>query len=146
MIIKLEQDLSAKDIEILIKYKTMNKDVERVSAILQSVDKQIACSMEGGEKLIAASDIYYIESVDKKTYVYCEKNVYRIEQPLYQLTEDLAYSGFVQINKSCVLNLNVLDSIKTLVNSRLEATLKNGERLLVTRKYLDSIKQTLAEG
>lgn len=146
MIVKLEQDLSCKDIEVFIKYASMNKDVERIAMLLQSADTRIKCNLGDSEKLVNASDIYYIESVDKRTFVYCEKSVYRTEFRLYQLAEDLAYSGFVQISKSCVLNISVLDSIKPLLNSRMEATLKNGERLYVMRKYLDNIKQALQKG
>lgn len=146
MIIKLEQDLSRNDIEILIKYATMNKDVERIAAILQSADTRIKCKLDDRDKLVNTSDIYYFESVDKRTFVYCEQSVYRTESRLYQLAEDLAHLGFVQINKACILNINVLDSIKPLLNSRMEATLRNGERLYITRKYLDNIKQALQEG
>lgn len=41
MIIKLEQVLSCKDIEVLIKYATMNKDIKRISMLLQSADTHI---------------------------------------------------------------------------------------------------------
>lgn len=146
MIIKLEQDFSRNDIEILIRYATMNKDVERIAAILQSADTRIKCKLDDRDKLVNTSDIYYFESVDKRTFVYCEQSVYRTESRLYQLAEDLAHLGFVQINKACILNINVLDSIKPLLNSRMEATLRNGERLYITRKYLDNIKQALQEG
>lgn len=146
MIVKLEQDLSRKDLEVLIKYASMNKDVERITTLLQSVNTRIKCNIDGSDKLVNASDIYYIESVDKRTFVYCEKSVFRTESRLYQLAEDLAHLEFAQINKSCVLNLKVLDSIKPLLNSRMEATLKNGERLYITRKYLNNIKQALQGG
>jgi len=146
MIIKLEQDLTRKDIEVLIKYASMNKDVERITTLLQSADARVKCALDGMEKWVNASDIYYCESVDKRTFVYCEKSVYRTELRLYQLVEDLHRFGFVQISKSCVLNINTLDSIKPLLNSRMEATLTNGERLYVTRKYLSCIKQALQEG
>ncbi|BCJ93744.1 LytTR family transcriptional regulator [Anaerocolumna cellulosilytica] len=146
MIVKLEQDLSRNEIEILIKYATMNKDVKRITAMLQSINTRIKCRLDNSDKLVNTSDIYYFESVDKRTFVYCEQSVYRTESRIYQLAEDLAHLGFVQINKACVLNLNVLDYIKPLLNSRMEATLKNGERLYITRKYLDNIKQALQEG
>lgn len=55
-------------------------------------------------------------------------------------------AGFVQISKSCILNINVLDFVRPLLNSRMEATLKNGERLNVSRKYLVNIKSKLQEG
>lgn len=146
MILKTEQDLSCQDVEILIRYAKMNKRIQGLITLIQAADTQIRCNAENRELWINSSDIFYIESVDKRTFVYLENSVYRTDFRLYQLAEDLAYLGFVQISKSCILNINTLESIKPLINSRMEATLKNGERLHVTRKYLSSIKQALQGG
>ncbi|WAG63466.1 LytTR family transcriptional regulator DNA-binding domain-containing protein [Clostridium estertheticum] len=43
---------------------------------------------------------------------------------------------FIQINKACIMNINVLDSVNTLFNSRLKATLINGENVIITRTYI----------
>jgi len=146
MIVKLEQDLSVEAIEIHIKYAEMTKDVERIVKLLKSATPRIKCSHDKGEKLVNISDIYYFESVDKMTFVYCEKEVYRTELRLYQIAENYAHMGFMQISKSCILNINALDSITPLPSSRMEATLKNTERVYVTRKYLGNIKRALQEG
>lgn len=146
MIIKTEQDLCCNDIEILIRYAKMNKRVKRLITLIQSFDTRIKCNEENAERLVNVSDIFYIESVDKRTFIYLEKNVLRTDYRLYQLAENLANLGFVQISKSCILNINALESIKPLINSRMEATLKNGERLHITRKYLGNIKQALQGG
>lgn len=143
MIIKVEQDLTKKEIEVLIKHNDMHREVERIVTLIQLAEKQIQCNRNGEEKLVNVSDIYYIESVDKKTFVYCEKDVYRTELRLYQLLEILSKSSFIQVSKSCILNLNMLESFRPLLNSRLEALLKNGERIYVTRKYLSIVKQEL---
>jgi len=146
MIVKLIQDLSKEEVEIVIKYAEMSKDVERIASVLESMGTRIKCSIDGSEKYVNVSDIYYFESVDKMTFVYCEQDVYRTELRLYQIVEDFTHLGFVQISKSCVLNINVLDSITPLLNSRMEATLKNAERLYVSRKYLENIKKALQGG
>ncbi|MDD3415574.1 MAG: LytTR family DNA-binding domain-containing protein [Lachnospiraceae bacterium] len=143
MIIKVEQDLTKKEIEVLIKHNDRNHEVERIVALIQLAEKQIQCNLQEKEVLVNVSDIYYIESVDKKTFVYCEKEVYRTELRLYQLLEILSKSSFIQVSKSCILNLNMLESFRPLLNSRLEALLKNGERIYVTRKYLSMVKQEL---
>ncbi|MDE6406050.1 MAG: LytTR family transcriptional regulator DNA-binding domain-containing protein, partial [Lachnospiraceae bacterium] len=72
-----------------------------------------------------------------------EKEVYHIDLRLYQLKERLQSAGFVQISKSCLLNINALESIRPLFNSRMEATLKNGEKVCVNRKYLQEVKKAL---
>ena len=144
--IKLEQDSSAKGLEIFIRYPEMTEEIERIITMLRSVDTKIKCSDGGIEKLVCLSDIYYFESVDKMTFAYCRKEVYRTELRIYQTVADFAHLGFIQISKSCVLNINVLDSIIPQLNSRMELILKNGERLFVTRKYLENIKRALQEG
>lgn len=143
MKIKTEQDLSCKDMEITIKYAKEDRQVTRILDFLQSLDMQIRCSIDDAEQMINIADIYYIESVDKKTFIYLEKEVCQIDFRLYQLKEKLQSSGFVQISKSCLLNINALESIRPLFNSRMEATLKNGEKVCVNRKYLKDVKKAL---
>ncbi|NLL70652.1 MAG: LytTR family transcriptional regulator [Epulopiscium sp.] len=145
MKIKLQENSNQKELEIFIKCSRIDKKVKCIVSLVKSVDNTIKCSSNNQEFWIDASRIYYIESVDKKTFVYCEKSVYRTEFRLYQLMEQLSSSDFVQINKSCILNMNMLESILPLINSRLEATLINGERLCVTRRYLQDIKSKLQE-
>lgn len=145
MIIQLEENLTQKDIEVLIRYSQMNQTVKRLETLIKSIDKTIQCHEENSERWVNASDIYYIESVDKRTFVYCQKWVYRSELRLYQLASELLDVGFVQVSKSCIMNINRLDSIRPLMNSRMEATLSNGERINVTRKFIPSIRKKLEE-
>lgn len=143
MIVKLEENLSQEEIEVLIKYCSMNSTVQKLQTLIQSVDKAIKCSSENYDVLVNASDIYYIESIDKHTFVYCENSVYDSDFRLYQLLDELSDVGFIQVSKSCIININVLHCIKPLINSRLEATLSNGERICVTRKYVSAIRKKL---
>ncbi len=143
MKIKTVQDLSCNEVEVIIKYPQKNKQVDYMIDFLQSFDMQIKCYSDHAEKMINIMDIYYIESVDKKTFVYLENAVYRIDSRLYQLKEQLQAHGFVQISKSCILNINVLESIRPLFNSKMEATLKNGEKVNINRNYLSEVKKVL---
>ena len=143
MKIKTEQDLSCNEVEVIIKYPQKNKQVNRIMDFLQSFDMQIKCDSGDTERMVNILDIYYIESVDKKTFVYLENAVYRTDFRLYQLKNKLQTYGFVQISKSCVLNINALDSIRPLFNSRMEATLKNGEKVNINRNYLNGVKKAL---
>lgn len=143
MIVKLEENLSQEEIEILIKYSYMNQTVQNLETLIKSIDKTIKCSLENCDLWINASDIYYIESIDKHTFVYSEHSVYDSDFRLYQLLDELSDVGFVQVSKSCIMNINALDCIKPLINSRLEATLSNGERICVTRKYVSDIRKKL---
>ena len=145
MILKIEQNTAQKDIEISISYPVKNKTVEQIVSLIKSIDKQIECYSGDSIKRVNASDIYYIESVDKRTIVFCEKENYQSRKRLYQVYEELADNGFVQISKYCILNINKLEKITPLLNSHMEAVLSNRKCLYVTRKYLAGIKQMLKE-
>ena len=88
-------------------------------------------------------EIFYIESVDKRTFVYTKEAVFRSERRLCQLEEELAKYDFVKVSRNCLLNLNELVHIKVLSNSRLEAELTNGEKIIVSRTYIPAIKRML---
>jgi len=145
MILKVEQNTAHHDIEIVITCPVRNKIIERIISLIKSVDTKIECYADDGVKLVNISDIYYIESVDGKTVVCCEKENYLVKSRLYQIYEKLKGSGFIQISKYCVLNINKLDKFRPLDNNRLEAVLSNGVYLCITRKYISGIKQILQE-
>lgn len=92
-------------------------------------------SQKKEEYEVAVSDIFYIESVDKKSFVYCEKEVFQCSYHLYELEEMLAMSGYVRVSKSTLLNIEKLKGVKTLANSRLEAMLANGESACASTWY-----------
>ena len=46
----------------------------------------------------------------------------------------------VRISRTCFMNVSHLKQIVQIKNSHLEAVLDNGEKLIVSRKYLKDIK------
>lgn len=129
--------------EVTIAYREMTASVKRVSDFVRAVDQTILCKKDDENYSISVGDIYYIESVDKKVFVYCEEDVFQSNLKLYELEAMLSHVGFVRISKSMILNIEKLKGVKTLVNSRLEAILTNGESICVTRKYLKDIREAL---
>lgn len=129
--------------EVTIAYSEMTASVKRVADFVRSVEQTILCKKDEEECSVPVGDIFYIESVDKKTFVYCEKEVYMCSLRLYELEKMVEQAGFVRVSKSTILNIERLKGVKTLVNSRLEAILSNGERVCVTRKYLKDIREAL---
>jgi len=145
MLLNLEQRNTHKDIEVSIIYPEKNKTVERLVSFISSLSIKIEGYTEDSIKQINAPDIYYIESEDKIAVIYCENKYYRTKYRLYQISEKLTGLGFVQISKYCLININKLDKIIPLSNKRMEAILKNGKRVFITRKYLYDIKKVLQE-
>jgi DNA-binding LytR/AlgR family response regulator len=145
MLLNLEHRKTHKDIEVIIIYPEKNKTVERLVSFINSLNIKIEGYTEDSKKQINVSDIYYIESEDKIAVIFCEKENYRTKYRLYQISEKLSGLGFVQISKYCLININKLDRVIPLSNRRMEAVMKNGKRVFITRKYLFEIKKVLQE-
>ncbi|PHU34635.1 transcriptional regulator, LytTR family [Pseudobutyrivibrio sp. AR14] len=128
---------------VTIEYRELTENVKRVCDFVRGIDKTILCKKEGQSYSISAGDIYYIESVDKKTFIYDKSDVYQTNLRLIELDEMLSNVGFVRVSKSTILNVETLSSVKNLANSKLEAVLTNGERICVSRKYLKDIREVL---
>lgn len=143
MILNLERNTDQNDIEISIKYPVLNTSLERIISFIKTVDTQIECNSNNSIKLVNISDIYYIESENKTTVIFCENKKIQSGFRLYQLNEKLKDKGFCQISKYCIININKLVEINPLFNSRTEAVMTNGVRLYISRRYLKNIKRKL---
>ena len=129
--------------EVTIAYREITDQVKRVADFVRHADLTILCRKEEKEYSVPVSEIYYVECVDKKSFVYCRTEVYQSSCRLYELEAMLCPAGFVRVSKSVILNIERMQGVKKLVNSRLEALLSNGERICVTRKYLKDIREAL---
>lgn len=92
---------------------------------------------------IPLSEIYYIEAVDDRTFIYLAKNCYESRKRLYEFEELLADRSFARISKSVVVNLMKISSIKPALNGRFLCQLKNNENVIISRKYVSEIKERL---
>ena len=98
-----------------------------------------------GEKRyrILIKGILYFESVDKKTFVYTQDDVFEVKEKLYQIAEKLADQKFIRISKSMILNLKKVEMIYPTLSGRFEAELDNHERVTISRKYVSELKHML---
>ena len=129
--------------EVTIEYKDLTGNVKRVSDFVKTVDRVITCKKENEEYSVPINEIYYMESVDKKGFIYTESEVYQTSHRLLELEKMLSGAGFARVSRSVIINVEMLKVIKNLPNSRLEAILINNERICVNRNYLNGIKDIL---
>ncbi len=146
MKIKMVQNPELKDINVEITYPEMNNIVENLKQRIYSCNQFIIGEDNGRTYKINIYDIFYIESVDRKTFIYTKKDVFCSKNKLYMFKDELPENDFVQISKSCILNINILKCVKALINSKMEAILINGEKLVISRSYISHVKRILQEG
>jgi len=102
---------------------------------------------ENGEHFnIPIDAILYIESVDKKTFIYTENQTLMSEKRLYELEELLDRRDFFRCSKSVILHLNKVQQLKPEITRNILATLVNGERVVISRRYAPELKKLLGIG
>jgi DNA-binding LytR/AlgR family response regulator len=147
MKLKLLQRRDIPEVEVEVRYPEMDESVQKLIGRIEQSERHIIGEDNGRKYRVLIDNIFYIESVDRKTFIYTRSEVFRSELKLYQLLDKLKGMDFVQVNKSCILNINVLENIQTLFNSRMEGMLSNGEKIIVSRTYIPAIKAAFdAEG
>lgn len=130
--------------EILeIRCHEISDEVREIVAFVKSRQGQLTGTADDRMYEIAVSDIFYIESVDNKTFIYCKNREYETKQKLYELEEMLRDKHFLRVSKSVLLNLMKVSSIKPSLNSRFTAVLFSGEQVIISRKYVPELKKAL---
>jgi len=118
-------------------------------AVLQLVNalnvKKEKLTVRQGEKIlqIEPGNIYYIEAVDNKVFLYLENSVYETRMKLYELERRFAGTDFFRVSKSVILNLAKVRSFTPGFNGRFEALMRNGERVGISRQYVPLLKNKL---
>jgi DNA-binding LytR/AlgR family response regulator len=107
---------------------------------IQTISRDVIGSKDGAIHKFTLAQILYIESVDEKTFLYLSQDVFESDQRLYVWEEQLVHTSFVRINKSTILNTDKLESIRSLIGGKMEATLQNGEKLIISRHYLPAFR------
>lgn len=141
MKLTIEQSANYIETEIIIHCNTINRTLQKLIEQIQ-LSSYILTVQKGDSMLLLKPDVvYYLESVDEKTFVYVKDEVYLSSMKLYELEEYLKNSSFVRISKSCILNINYLESVRPLLNGKMEATLSNNEKVIVNRHYVPDFKK-----
>ena len=144
MKITLREEAESKP-EVIIIYPQMDDTIKNVIKKIESVDATVPVKNGEEQILLNINDIYYIETLERKTFVYTKDGVYRTGTKYNVLCNEMQKYDFVPVSRSCILNISVLESIKTVHNSRLEGTLHNGEKINISRTYMKGIKRIFAK-
>ncbi|MPN47064.1 hypothetical protein SDC9_194664 [bioreactor metagenome] len=93
--------------------------------------------------LLSPATVLYAESVEENTFLYCKKVVYQTPLTLAELELRCSALGFQRVSRTMVANLHRIHSLKSCAAARIEATMENGERIMVSRHYAPLLKERL---
>lgn len=143
MKITIQTDASVQETTISITCKEIAPELERLIEALRLSDKKLSVKVNGEVHLIDLKQILYAEVVDRCTFIYTENGVFESALRLYELELMLSEHNFFRVNKSTLLNLNKIESLKSDIDRRIRVTLKNGYQLIISRAYAEDFKAKL---
>lgn len=129
--------------EVVIRCHEVNDEVLSIVQKLKKNDNIILGSSGSEVFRISVKDIFYIESVDNKTFIYCQNQVFDTKARLYELEEKLEGTKMFRCSKAMILNLAKVRSVAPSMNGRFEARLTNGESVIISRQYVPNLKKRL---
>lgn len=129
--------------EVIIRCAQLDDRVLNLIQSLKGEKPKLTAYSDDGITILDYRDVYYFEAVDNRVFAYCEKQVYEVRKKLYALENELANTDFLRISKSAVVDLSKVSHLSAAFNGRLEAKLKNGERIIISRQYVPNLKKKL---
>lgn len=141
MKVRIQEQESIKQVEVIILCREQTALVNRMAKRIEQLAFYIIARNGNRTEQLSLEDIYYFESVENRTYIYCKEKVYTCDMRLYELEEKLKGTAFQRISKSGILNLDKMKSVKGQINGRLMVFLDNNEKIIVNRSYVLKVRE-----
>ncbi len=142
MKVRFEQVAEKEKEQALIRAVEKTADILSAMDLLENGSGGITVIRDRNTFFCKLTQIYYIESVDKRTFVYTKDGCYESRDRLYELEEKLGMYH-VRISKSMIVNLRKIRNVSAEPGGRMVAVLLNGERVIISRSYVKEVKRRL---
>ena len=136
---KIKND--TKSLSIGIEFDSFDEK-DKVLASIQNMNTKIPCYKREKKYLLNIDSIYYIDLIDKNTFIFTRDDCFESPLWLYQI-EELLNEDFIRASKSTLFNMQHIKSLKADIGSRVIVYLDNGDQILVSRKYAKEFKKRL---
>ena len=130
-------------------YRKKTKEVKEILDFLRKHHQKLLGKVNDKKIIFSLQDVYYFESVDKKTFAYLDHDVIGLDVRLQDLEHAYFELGFIRVSKSTVLNIYKINTLKPEINMRVMALLDNGEKIQINRSYkakFNSFLHTMSQG
>ncbi|MBO4702007.1 MAG: LytTR family transcriptional regulator DNA-binding domain-containing protein [Lachnospiraceae bacterium] len=124
-------------------YDTIDEETSAVLDRLRDTLRYIEGTFEDKKVTVALTDIFYIETVDRKTFAYTKDMCVEIKEALRDILEEYSNIGFARISKSTVVNIYKIKKLQGDINMRVIIFLKNDEKLIMNRSFKNEFYERL---
>lgn len=129
--------------EIIIRCYEINEEILELMNKLKTRSSMLIGYNDDSIYQLNPSNVYYFESLDDKVFIYCRDKLYECKQKLYELEQICDRRKFFRASKSIIINITKISHVKPSISGRFEATMENGEKVLVSRQYVPVLKSKL---
>jgi DNA-binding LytR/AlgR family response regulator len=129
--------------EIIIRCYEVNDEILELMKKLKTKSSILIGYNDDSIYQLNPSNVYYFESIDNKVFIYCRDKLYECKQKLYELEQICDQRKFFRASKSIIINIAKISYVKPSISGRFEATMENGEKVLVSRQYVPVLKSKL---
>lgn len=146
MIVKLELDENFNEDEILIKTKSLNKDIQFILDFINSKNKKselILAFLDDRAKLINIKDVVNIYTENNLVFINTLKEKFLVKMRLYEIEENFSAFNIIRISNSELINLNMVDEFDFSFTGTISVTFKNKQKSYVSRRNISKIKKLL---
>ena len=143
MRVDIKNDQTSESLFVEIHCRDITDEVSKLERYIKRYKAYIPATKDGEGLNVALNAILYIESVDKKTFIYTENKVLMTDKRLYELEDLLDKRDFFRCSKSTIIHLDKVVKLKPEITRNILATLTNGENIVVSRRYAGELKQLL---
>ncbi len=131
------------ELEVILRGDLNDPQVSQIIAALNAVKaiSRLFLYKEERAYLCAVSDIAYFEAQNGHITAHTRQGSMEARYKLYELTDMLRGSGFVQINKGTLLNVREVLSVEPEFSGNYTVTLKESNVVLtISRKYFKAFR------
>ena len=142
MKVEIRQIGPAEEENAVISINTITDSIRSAVDLLENQCRTIPVVSDGKTMMCRTDQIYYIESVNKRSFVYTKVGCYETKYRLYEL-EELLDVRFLRCAKAMIINIRKIRSVKGELNGRMRAEMLNGEQIIISRGYVKELKEKL---
>lgn len=141
MKIKVNRHPQFGEAQILIECDENDTSIDQILELVQEPSVDFQGKKDEKNFVFEAKEVYYVESIEDHCFLYTKDDVFDCKYRLYEA--ESKHSSFVRVNKNIVVNYKKIKFFKSSFNGRLDATLNNGDRVEISRTYVQQLKTLL---
>ena len=126
----------------VIQVAELTDSVRSAVDLLENQCRTVPVVSEGKTMMCRTDQIYYIESVDKRSFIYTKAGCYETKYRLYEL-EELLDSRFLRCAKAMIVNIRKIARFDFNMAGTVHIIFDDGSVTWAARRYVRAIQQML---